>query len=67
MLAASRDSRLLAVYGYARLVGYDLDLKLVPDILSKVEVEDGRIFTMHLRRAIRWSDGQPFTAEDFRY
>ena len=64
---ASRDTRLLVVYGYARLVGYDTDLRLVPDILKSVDVEDGRIFTFSLRRGHRWSDGVPFTAEDFRY
>ena len=42
-------------------------LELVPDILKDVEVEDGRIFTLHLRQGHRWSDGQPFTSEDFRY
>ena len=25
------------------------------------------MFTLHLRPGHRWSDGQPFTAEDFRY
>ncbi|HEX5078759.1 MAG TPA: ABC transporter substrate-binding protein, partial [Geminicoccaceae bacterium] len=68
MLAASaHDTRLLVVYGYARLVGYDRDLTLVPDILRDVRVEDGRIFTMRLREGHRWSDGAPFTTEDFRY
>ena len=43
------DTRLLVVFGYARLVGYDAELNLVPDILEEVEVEDGRVFTMRLR------------------
>ena len=55
------------VFGYARLVGYDAELHLVPDILEDVEVEDGRVFTMRLRAGHRWSDGAPFTSEDFRY
>ena len=63
----SRDTRLFSVYGYARLVGYDRNLKIVPDILESLEVEEGRSFTLHLRKGHRWSDGQPFTAEDFRY
>jgi peptide/nickel transport system substrate-binding protein len=67
LAASSQDTRLLVVYGYARLVGYDLDLNLVPDILSEVEVEDGRVFTLRLREGHRWSDGAPFTSEDFRY
>jgi peptide/nickel transport system substrate-binding protein len=67
LAASSHDTRLLVVYGYARLVGYDLDLNLVPDILSAVEIEDGRTFTLTLREGHRWSDGAPFTTEDFRY
>lgn len=67
LMAKSRDLRQMTVYGYARLVGYNADLELVPDILEKVEIEDNRVFTLHLRRGHKWSDGRPFTAEDFRY
>ena len=63
----SRDIRYMAVYGYARLVGYDAQYHIQPDILRAVEVEGGRSFTLHLRAAHRWSDGHPFTTEDFRY
>jgi len=63
----SRDTRLFTIYGYARLVGYDRDLSLVPDLLQRIDVQEGRIFTLHLRKGHRWSDGHPFTAEDFRY
>ena len=67
LIGGQRDVRYMPVNGYARLVGYDLSLNLIADILSAWEVEDGRIFTFHLRRGHRWSDGHPFTAEDFRY
>ena len=67
LIGRSRDVRMLTVYGYARLVGYDRSLEIVPDILQSIEVEKGRIFTLKLRRGHKWSDGQPFTAEDFRY
>ena len=63
----SRDTRLFTIYGYARLVGYDRHLNIVPDILEAIEVQEGRIFTMRLRKGHRWSDGHPFTTEDFRY
>ena len=63
----SRDTRLFTIYGYARLVGYDRHLSIVPDILESLEVQEGRIFTLHLRKGHRWSDGHPFTADDFRY
>ena len=67
LIGRSRDVRMLVVYGYARLVAYDRDLKIVPDILESFEVKDDRVFTMKLRRNHRWSDGQPFTIDDFRY
>jgi len=67
LVGRSRDTRLLVVYGYARLVGYDRNLELVPDILESFEVQEGRVFTLKLRKGHRWSDGHPFTAEDFRY
>jgi peptide/nickel transport system substrate-binding protein len=65
--ARTADLRHVTVYGYARLVGYDEKLTLQPDILDTVEVQDGRIFTFTLREGHRWSDGAPFTTEDFRY
>ena len=61
------DTRFAVVYGYARLIGYDAQFKLQPDIAEKVEVEDERRFTFHLRPGHRWSDGAPFTTDDFRY
>jgi len=67
IMGGSKDIRMMVVYGYARLVGYDRKFNLVPDILEKVDAEDGRSFTLHLRKGHRWSDGHPFTAEDFRY
>ncbi|GLQ05238.1 ABC transporter substrate-binding protein [Sneathiella chinensis] len=61
------DVKLMFVYGYARLVGYNTALEIEPDIVEKLDVEEGRIFTFTLRRGHRWSDGAPFTSEDFRY
>jgi peptide/nickel transport system substrate-binding protein len=62
-----RDPRDLVLFGYARLVVWDENLELVPDILESVEVEGERIFTLILREGHRWSDGHPFTTEDFRF
>jgi peptide/nickel transport system substrate-binding protein len=67
LLAKDRDIRMMVVYGYSRLVGYNDKLELVPDILERVENVDSRVFTLYLRRGHRWSDGHPFTSEDFRY
>jgi len=67
LVSRSKDVRQMVVYGYARLVGYDENYDLYPDILRDVEVEDGRKFTLHLRPGHRWSDGHPFTSADFQY
>ncbi len=67
LMARPKDVRLMVVYGYARLMKYDRRLNLVTDILERVEVENGRVFTLKLRPGHKWSDGAPFTAEDFRY
>ena len=67
LMGREKDVRMLVVYGYARLVGYDRNLELVPDLLQGYEVEEGRIFTLHLRPGLRWSDGHPVSTEDFRY
>src|SRR4051812_22228888 len=68
LIGGMRDLRVMNWYGYARLVGYDASYRLKPDILESFEVSaDSRSFTLHLRPGHRWSDGAPFTAEDFRY
>jgi peptide/nickel transport system substrate-binding protein len=67
LMGGPKDTRMMVVYGYARLVGYTPALTLAPDILTSVDVQDGRVFTLHLRSGHKWSDGQPFTSEDFRY
>ncbi len=67
LMSREKDVRLLNAWGYARLVGWTPKLTLEPDILKAIDVKDGRIFTLHLRKGHRWSDGQPFTSEDFRY
>ena len=67
LVSRSKDVRQMVVYGYARLVGYDKDYNLQPDILARYDVEDNRKFTFHLRPGHRWSNGAPFTSGDFEY
>lgn len=67
LVGRARDVRLLNVIGYTRLAVYDEKFRFVPDLAEKIEIEDERIFTFRLRKGHRWSDGHPFTAEDFRY
>ena len=42
--------------------------KVVPNIAKGWEMQDGgRTWLVHLRRGMKWSDGQPFTADDFMF
>ncbi len=67
LMGKQKDIRQIVIYGYARLVGYTPELSLKADILEHYEVFENRIFTLHLRKGHKWSDGHPFTSEDFRY
>ena len=67
LMKDQKDIRMMTIFSYARLVGFNTDFDLEPDILESIDIEDDRVFTMHLRPGHRWSDGHPFTSEDFRY
>ena len=67
LIANARDTRLMTLYCNARLIVYDWHFKLQPDILESYQDKDGREFTFKLRAGHKWSDGHPFTTEDFRY
>jgi peptide/nickel transport system substrate-binding protein len=67
LVPRARDIRYISTFTYTRLVGYDRNLQLQPDLLEKLENVDDRAFTFTLRAGHRWSDGSPFTTEDFRY
>ncbi|WP_422030918.1 ABC transporter substrate-binding protein [Reyranella sp.] len=67
LVASSRDTRLMTIFSYTRLIVYDDKFKLKPDILESYEEKEGREFTFKLRAGHKWSDGHPFTTEDFRF
>jgi peptide/nickel transport system substrate-binding protein len=51
---------------YENLVRWDLEwTKQIPGTAKSWEVSNkGKTFTFHLREGMRWSDGEPFTADD---
>lgn len=67
LVAKPRDLRYVTVMGYTRLVGYDEAINLEPDILLDIINESDCSFTFVLREGHCWSDGSPFTTEDFRF
>ena len=52
-----------------KLLTIDTDLtSIIPNIARAYEVsDDWTTFTFHLREGHRWSDGEPFTTDDFRF
>jgi peptide/nickel transport system substrate-binding protein len=52
--------------GHESLLRWDAMAQEVrPNLATKVDVgPEGRQYTFHLRRGVRWSDGEPFTADD---
>ena len=66
---AGDESWLRSFYGYENLVSWDsASGGVVPDAAKSWDVaEDGKSITFHLRKGMKWSDGEPFTAEDIAY
>jgi peptide/nickel transport system substrate-binding protein len=53
---------------YHGLAWYTPELALRPNIAESWEVNgDATEWTFHLRPGMKWSDGEPFTSEDFRW
>ncbi|WP_105384387.1 ABC transporter substrate-binding protein [Neorhizobium alkalisoli] len=60
------DSEIERSIGYTRLVRWNPEwTQVIPDIAESFEVNsDATEYTFTLREGARWSDGQPFTADD---
>ncbi len=69
LLGRSDTPWLSRTMGNDTLLRWAPDLKsVVPNVAQKWEVSpDGKEFTFYLRKGMKWSDGSPFTADDFVY
>ncbi|MBC8249145.1 MAG: peptide ABC transporter substrate-binding protein, partial [Anaerolineales bacterium] len=53
---------------FSGLVTLNRDLEIVPDIAESWELsDDGMTYTFHLRNDVKFHDGKPVTAQDFKY
>ena len=53
---------------FSGLVTLDQNIKVVPDIAEKWDVSDDRkTYTFYLRKEVKFHDGRPVTAQDFKY
>jgi len=62
-------SMVVRYQGYEPLVRYTPDWSgLTPNVAEGYEVnEDATEYTFHLRRGMKWSDGQPYTTADIQF
>ena len=68
ILASDSASGDINGFVYNGLVKYDKNINLVGDLAESWEVsKDGLEITFHLRRNVRWHDGEPFTGEDVKF
>ncbi|AJY48004.1 ABC transporter substrate-binding protein [Martelella endophytica] len=53
-------------YGYEPLVRWSVDgSEIVPNVAESWDIsDDATTYTFHLRKGMKWSDGEPFTADD---
>ncbi len=67
-LSGDATSAVYVVEIYSGLVAYDINLKLVPDIAESWDVsDDGTVYTFHLRRNVKFHNGKPVRAQDFKW
>ncbi len=67
MVMVNTERHLLQrVMAYENLVRWDKGwTNLIPNVAQSYEVSpDSKTFTFRLRQGLKWSDGQPFTADD---
>jgi len=67
-LADDSVSGSICSYIYNGLTKVDKDLNIVGDLAESWEIEDeGLSITFHLRKGVKWHDGEPFTSRDVRF
>jgi oligopeptide transport system substrate-binding protein len=67
-LNSAVDGATMIIHAFEGLMTLDKDGVPVPGQAEKYEVsDDGKVYTFTLRDGLKWSDGQPVTAEDFVY
>jgi oligopeptide transport system substrate-binding protein len=53
---------------FAGLGKFDVELKAVPDMAESWESNaDGSVWTFHMRKGAKWTNGDPVTAQDFEW
>ena len=68
VLATDASSGSINSLVYDGLCKYDKDIKIVPELAERWEIsEDKLTITFHLKKGVKWHDGEPFTARDVEF
>lgn len=64
-LASDASSSTITGHVYNGLIRYDKNMRFEGDLAESWDIsDDGREITFHLRKGVRWHDGEPFTSAD---
>jgi peptide/nickel transport system substrate-binding protein len=66
LLGGTDGNHIRRTIGYEGLLRWNPEWdEIIPNVAESFEAsDDATEFTFHLRRGVRWSDGEPFTADD---
>ncbi len=68
VLASDSSSGAICALVFNGLVKYDKDLNLTGDLAERWDIsEDGLEIVFHLRKNVKWHDGEPFTSGDVKF
>ncbi len=68
ILASDSSSAEVCGLVYNGLIRYDKDLNLEGELAESWEIKDeGLVIIFHLRKGVKWHDGEPFTARDVEF
>lgn len=69
MMAGTDDVSFFRIVGYEPLVRWNPEwTDIVPGVAEKWDAnDDATEFTFYLRKGLKWSDGEPFTADDILF
>jgi peptide/nickel transport system substrate-binding protein len=68
MLASDSASHSVSGLIFNGLVKYDTDLSIIGDLAESWDIsKDGLVITFHLRKGVKWTDGNEFTADDVMF
>lgn len=69
LIGAGGSAHMSRFHSYEPLVRFNSDWSgVVPNVAESVDVsDDATQYTFHLRQGIKWSDGEPFTADDVMF